>query len=270
MSNSVFSRRTIAAHSASGSSIIETLESRRLMSASPIHVSTVTPGKILAPNTGHVKVTIQNTTAVAETETATITLAPSLNGHTASGAYTSAPVTETLTIKAHGSATVTVPFTPPVTLAQGKYHTLATVNLGGTVYTATAPGTYTLTIPPIATTTPSLIGHYTGQARGAEGTGSGGTVTHAFGFIWQTTSQTTTGLTGTFTIGDQSFTGTMTGSEFNTGAVDFTLTSPDINYTIKGTVSADGSTITGKITGLLVNNLFKHVFGHFQLSRQAS
>jgi len=269
MSKSVFSRHSIAAHSANGSTMIEALESRRLLSGSLIHLSPVTPGKILAPNTGDVKVTIKNATAAAETEAVTITLAPSLNGTTASGAYSSAPVAETLTIKAHGSTTVEVPFTPPITLAQGKYHTLATVNLGGTVYTATAPGTYTLTVPPVATTTPSLIGDYTGQARGAEGAGNGGTVTHAFGFIWQTTSQTLTGLTGTFTIGDVSFTGTMTGGEYATGAVDYTLASPEINYTVKGTVSADGSTITGKITGLLVNNLFKHVFGHFQLSRQA-
>jgi hypothetical protein len=269
MSKSVFSRHIVAANSSRAFSMIETLEDRRLMSASPIHLSAVTPGKILAPNTGHVKVTIQNQTAVAETEPVTITLAPSLNGSTASGTYSSAPVSETVTIKAHGSATVVVPFTPPITLAQGKYHTLATVDLGGTSYTATGPGTYTLTVPPTPTTTPSLIGDYTGQARGAEGTSSGGTVTHAFGFIWNTTSQTTTSLTGTFTIGDVSYTGTMTGEETTTGAVDYTLASPEINYTVKGTVSADGSTITGKITGLLVNNLFKHVFGHFQLSRQA-
>lgn len=246
--------------------MIEVLEGRRLLSGSPVHLSPVTPGKILAPNTGFEKVTISNPTAAAVTEAVTITLAPSLNG--VIGAYSSPSFSGTITIKPHGSVTEKVAFTPPITLAQGKYRTVATVDLGGTIITATAPGTYALTIPPIATTTPSLLGHYAGLTRGSVGTGSGGAVTHEFGLIWQNTSQDLTGLTGTFTIGIQSFTGTMTGSEFNTGAVNFTLTSPDINYTIKGTVSADGSTIKGTITGTLVNNLFKKVFGHFTLTRQ--
>lgn len=264
MSKSVFSRRSVSTRSSAAT--IEPLESRRLLSGSPVHLSPVTPGKILAPNTGTEKVTIQNQSKVAVTEAVTITLAPSLNGTI--GAYSSPSFSSTLTIKAHGSVTVKVPFTPPVTLAQGKYRTIATVDLGGTIITATAPGTYTLTIPPIATTTPSLLGHYAGLARGSQSSGGGGTVTHEFGFIWQDTSQDLTSLTGTFTIGIQSFTGTMTGSEFNTGAVNFTLASPQINYTIKGTVSADGSTIKGTIKGTLVNNLFKKVFGHFSLTRQ--
>ena len=46
---------------------------------------------------------------------------------------------DTVTLKKHGSVTVKVPFTPPITLAQGKYHTLATVDLSGSIITATAP-----------------------------------------------------------------------------------------------------------------------------------
>ena len=56
--------------------MVEGLESRCLLSASPVHLTPVTPGKILAPNTGYERETIHNLTADTATEDFTITLAP--------------------------------------------------------------------------------------------------------------------------------------------------------------------------------------------------
>ena len=89
-------------------------------------------------------------------------------------------------------------------------------------------------------------------------------------FIWHTTDQTLTTLAGLFAVGSGQVTGTMTGSENTTGAITYTLASADINYTIKGTVSADGSTIKGTFNGKLVNNIFATLNGSFKLTRQAA
>lgn len=267
MSKSIFRKRCVAARSSRGSVFIEGLESRQLMSASPVHLSPVTPGKILAPNTGYEKVTIHNTTAAPVTEAVTITLTPYLAGtSTPAGTYSSAPFSETVTLNKHGSTMVKVPFTPPITLVQGKYRTQVAVNLAGQEYDGFAPGTYTLTIPPAATITPSLVGHYVGTLAGSAGTGEGGTITHEYGIIWQTTSQTLTSLTGTFYVGDQNTAGTMTGQESTNGTVTYTLASDLMDYTLTGKVNSAGTLITGTIHGTLVNNLFKRIDGHFKLT----
>jgi hypothetical protein len=255
--------------------MIETLEDRQLLSAAPVQLKPVTPAKILAGNTGSDVVTIRNLTAASETEAVTITLAPSLNGTTAAGAYSSPSVTETLTLKAHGSASVKVPFIPPTTLVAGKYHTLATVDFGGNTITATAPGTYTLTLPPGPTTTPSLIGHYSGlitatSSSGGGIFGGGSHTTHEATFIWQTTAQTESSLTGLFAVGSGQTTGTMTGSETTTGTFSYALASANINYTIAGKVLDGGSELTGAFKGTLVNNIFARLNGHFKLLLQSS
>ena len=269
-------RRGAIRASRSGASVFEMLEDRRLLSASPVQLKAVSPGKILAGNTGTEAVVVHNLTADPLTESVTVSLAPSLDGTTAAGAYSTPAVTETLTLAKHGSATVKVPFIPPTTLAAGKYHTLATVVLGTDTITATAPGVYTLTLPPAPTITPTLVGHYTGLIKSTTSTSTGlfGTGTNTrvkvASFIWQTTSQTLTGLTGLFAVGSQQTTGTMTGSELNTGAIDYTLASADINYTIKGKVTANGQIITGTFKGTLVDNIFSTLNGSFKLTLQPS
>jgi hypothetical protein len=247
-------------------SLVEPLESRQLLSASPVSFKPVTPAKITAGNTGVEQVVIHNPGAASETENVTITLAPSLNGSTAAGSYSSSGVSEILTIKGHGSATVKVPFVPTSPLAAGKYHTLVSVQLGTSTFSGTAPGTYTLIIPPAPTTTPSLIGRYSGLITA----NPGGGLTHQATFIWLTTGQTLTSLTGQFAVGSQQANGTMTGSESTTGAIQYHFSSSLINYTITGTVSPDGSTITGKFKGTLVNNIFKNLSGRFKITQQTS
>ena len=240
------------------------------MSASPVQLKPVTPSKILAGNTGTETVTIRNLTTASETEAVTITLAPSLDGHTAAGSYSSSPFSQSLTIKAHGSMTVKVPFMPPVPLKGGKYQTLSKVKIGTDTINATAPGVYTLILPPIPTTTPSLIGRFSGLITATSSSGGGifgggsHTVKQAT-FIWQTTAQTLTSLTGLFAVGSQQTQGTMSGSEFANGTFQYTLTSDLINYTIKGTVTANGSLLKGTFVGTLVNNIFKKLNGHFKL-----
>jgi hypothetical protein len=271
MLKSIVGQRGGVARKSHLSSMIEGLESRQLLSASPVLLKPVTPNKITAGNTGTEVVTIKNPTKASVTESVTITLAPSLNGHTAAGSYSSPSVTESLTIGAHGSAKVTVPFVPPNTLVSGKYHTLATVQIGADTFHAAAPGLYTLTVPPVPTTTPSLIGHYTGLIKITGSVGDhGATITKEAGFIWQTTSQTTTGLTGLFVVGIGQFTGTMTGSEFLNGTFSFALASPDINYTVSGKVLNNGGELTGAFHGTFINNLFKKINGNFKLTLQPS
>lgn len=276
-----------------GAVVIEGLEDRRLCSgtvagplfaigtvgiaaAPAIKLSGVSPGKILAGNTGYETVTVFNRTADSVTENVTVALAPSLDGTTAAGAYGSGGLSETVTINKHGTAKVKVPFVPTDTLAAGSYHTLATVTVGGDVLSGTAPGTYKLTLPPGPTTTPSLVGHYVGlitstssQSTGLFGTGTKTRVKQA-SFIWQTTGQTLTSLTGLFAVGAGQTTGTMPGQELTTGAIQYTLTSDNINYTIKGKVTPDGTKITGTFKGTLVNNIFATLNGTFKLIRQTS
>jgi hypothetical protein len=251
------------------SSLVESLEDRRLLSAAPFQLKPVAPTKILAGNTASETVVIHNLTASAVTEAVNITLAPSLNGSTPAGAYSTPGVSETITLKAHGSATVKVPFVPPTTLTSGKYHTLATVAIGDAAPTTLlAPGTYTLTVPPAVTTTPSLVGTYKGIIKQTIA-GSGKSYTHEAGFIWDDTAQTPGSLTGTFTVGTATDSGTMTGSENTTGAVTFTFTASDMTYTVVGKVSADGSSIIGTIKGTFVNNLWARLNGKFTLAREA-
>jgi hypothetical protein len=266
MLNAIFGKRRTSTPSSRPTALIEGLESRQFLSASPIHLSPITPHKILAPNTGYETVTIHNLTAEPVTEPVTITLTPSLDGVTAAGAYTSDPYSNTITLKKHGSEAIKVAFTPPITLVEGKYHTLVSVDLNGTTIDATAPGTYTLTIPPAPTETPSLIGRYTGLTHGSTQLGSGGIITHEYGFIWTITGQTINSLTGTFTIGDQTISGTMTGEETTTGTFTWTLASSLANYTVTGTVNSEGTQLKGIIHGTLVDNLFNRVDGHFTLT----
>jgi hypothetical protein len=275
MIKSIFGKQQKVEQSSSRLPLIEGLESRQLLSAAPplVSLSPVSPGKILAGSKpGTEVVTIRNLTAATETVPVTVTVAPSLDGSTADGTYT-ATVTETLTIKKHGSAKVKVPFVPPITLTAGKYYTLVTANVGGTAFSGVAPKTYTLTLPPLPTTTPSLIGHYVGliTATSSQSTGffGGGTSTtvHQLSFIWETNAQTLTSLSGLFAVGDQQVDdGTMQGYELTNGVLHYTLASPDINYTMDAKVSANGQTITGKFKGVLVNNLFKTIGGSFKLT----
>jgi len=263
------------------------LESRRFLSASPVsHVAPLAsaspvqlkpaaPAKILAGKTGTESVTIRNLGSSAETEDVTITLAPSLDGTTAAGAYDagSGTVTQSITLKPHGSMTIKVPFIPPTTLAAGKYHTLATVQLSGQTITATAPGTYTLTLPPGPTITPSLIGRYNGLITATSSSGGGifgggsHTVKQAT-FIWLTTAQDLTSLTGQFAVGSGQTVGSMTGGETTTGTFSYTLVSDNINYVITGKVTPDGSTLKGTFKGTLVNNIFAKLNGNFKITRQ--
>src|SRR6185312_14304661 len=190
-----------------GVTMIESLESRRLLSASalPFSLAAASPKKILAGATGNEQVTIKNLSTTAATETVTITLAPSLDGTTAAGAYSSPAVTQSVTLKPHGTAKIKVPFIPPTTLVAGKYHTLATVQIDSDTFNATAPGTYTLTLPPGPSITPSLIGHYSGLITATSSSGGGifgggsHTVKQAT-FIWFTTAQDLNGLTGQFNV----------------------------------------------------------------------
>ncbi len=281
MNKSIVGGRSVAARAPYESGMIEALESRRLLSVSPvthlapsalaaaITLKPATPAKILAGRTGFETVTIRNSSAASETQDISITLAPSLDGTTAAGSYSTPGVTETLTIKAHGSATVKVPFIPPATLAAGRYRTLAYVQVGFSTTLATAPGAYTLVLPPGSTTTPSLIGHYAGLILATSSTG-GAHGTHSAGFGWETTDQTDSTLTGLFAVGSGQAAGVMTGAELTTGVIQFTFTSDDITYTIKGKVTPDGSRISGTFKGVLLNNIFKKLNGNFRLSRQAS
>jgi hypothetical protein len=241
-----------------------------------------TPGKILAGGkAGTEVVTVHNYGTIAETETVTITLAPSLDGVNPAGSYSTPGVTETVTIKKHGSASIKVPFVPPITLIAGKYHTLATVSFNQSTTTLTAPGTYTLTLPPLPTTAPTLIGRWVGLiiATSSESTGffGGGTSTtvHEASMIWETTAQNLTSLTGLFAVGDQnaSLNGdsnnlSMQGYELTNGVIHFTLTSDNINYKMDGKVTNNGTKITGLFKGTLVNNIFKNLGGKFTLNMQ--
>ncbi len=242
---------------ARGSSMVEGLEDRRMMSASVVQLSAVKPGKVLAGTTAYETVTVHNFTADAVTEDVAVTLVPSLDGSTAAGAYPTPTTTESVTIKKHGTARLKVPFVPQATMVAGKYHTLATVTVGAdaavavAAVTAEAPGTYTLTLPPGPTTNPSLVGHYSGliysstsTSTGLFGTGTNTRVKEAT-FIWETTAQDLSTLTGLFAVGSGQTTATMTGEELTTGVVTYTLTSDDINYTLKGKVSADGRSSRG-------------------------
>src|SRR4051812_4760710 len=87
----VNSRRTTTARRSCGSPMIEGLESRRLLSASPlahladaraasvVQLKPAAPAKISAGNTGTESVTIRNLGTESETEDVTITLVPSLD-----------------------------------------------------------------------------------------------------------------------------------------------------------------------------------------------
>ena len=256
--------------------MFESLEDRRLMSAAPLTLARPTPAKILAGSTGYQTVTVRNLSATPVTETVAVHLAPSLDGTTPVGAYASPDVTQSVTLKPHASAKLKVAFVPPGTLAAGAYHTLATVTVDGAATTLAAPGTYTLKLPPGPTVTPGLVGHYSGLIYSSEtthsGTFNGGKNTRVkeASFIWQTTDQTLTALTGLFAVGSGQETATMTGGEDTTGAVTYTLTTPTINYTLKGKVTPDGSVIKGTFRGTLVNNIFANLNGTFKLTRQAS
>jgi hypothetical protein len=269
--------------------MVEGLEGRTLMSASLapfVDTSTVifgkvTPATILAPKAGSETITLKNPGTTPLTETATITLTPSLDGvNPAPVGYTSSPLTKTVTIRPHGSVPVKVSFNPPSTgLAAGKIHTLVNVAIvNGLVANVSgpAPGTYTLKLPPGPTITPSLIGTYSGLVAGSATTGGGGTLTHELGFKWVITSQTLNSLTGQFVVGTQAttFDTVMTGTEDTTGAVNYTLnftstTDPSyiIQFTIKGKILGNGARITGTSKGNLTENLFPHMTGAFKLTR---
>ena len=277
--------------------LVEGLENRQFLSASPaaylaplaakapppVVQLSGSPKKILAGSKPSTElVTIHNYGTVAETINITITLTPSVDGVTSAGSYTTPSVSETLTINKHGAAKVKVPFVVPITLAAGKYRTLGSVDFGsGNVITAVAPGSYTLTLPPLPTTTPTLVGDWVGliTATSSQSTGFFGTGTttsiHQASFIWQATSQNLTSLTGLFAVGDQNakINGvanglSMQGYELNNGVIHYTLTSDDINYTIDGKLSKNNTVITGKFKGTLVNNIFKSLGGSFRLVQQ--
>jgi hypothetical protein len=272
------SQKPVTPKPATGMPLIEGLENRQLMSAAVhplVTLSPASPGKILAGGKlGYDTVTVHNYTTAAVTESVTILLQPSLNGVTAAGSYSTPSVTDTLTIKKNGKASVKVPFLPPITLTAGKYHTLATVDVAGSSQTLTAPGTYTLTIPPQPTTTPSLIGKYSGLIVATSSTRTGlfgggtSTSTKAVTFIWQTNAQDDSSLSGTFAVGEQQEVGTMEGYELTNGVVHYTFASALINYTMDGKVSANGTVITGKWKGTLVNNLFSSLGGNFKITEQ--
>ena len=268
-------RRQSKSRSMCAPAVIEGLENRQLLSASPIILKAVTPKKITAGGSGTEVVTIHNLTAVSVSEPLVITLAPSLDGATAAGAYASSGVNETISLKKHGSLTIKVPFTTSDSLAGGVYHTLDTVTLAGATTTTTAPGTYTYIAP---TTTPSLVGEFSGliiaykstsTSTGVFGTGTNTQVSEKdLTFRWTTTSQTDDSLTGLFAVGEQQETGTMTGTELTNGMINYTFSSALINYTVSGTVTntAKGEIISGLFKGTLVNNLFSTLNGHFKIT----
>jgi len=270
--------RSVSARRSHRVAMIESLEGRQLLSSSlPVQFKPVAPGKILAGKTGTETVIISNATTETETEDVTVTLAPSLDGTTVAGTFDSQGASQSVTLKPHGKATIKVPFVPSTTNAAGKYHTLVTVVLGGNTYNGTAPGTYTLTVPPGPTITPSLIGHYSGLITATSTSGGnifgGGGSTHIkqATFIWFTNAQDLTSLSGTFAVGSQQENGvTMTGGETTTGTFTYTLTSDLINYTITGKLTPDGNTLKGKFVGTLVNNIFTKMNGNFKIVRQTS
>lgn len=244
-------------------------------SALPFSLAAASPKKILAGTTGTEQVTIKNLSTTAATETVTITLAPSLDGTTAAGTYSSPAVTQSVTLKAHGTAKIKVPFIPPITLVGGKYHTLATVQIDSDTFNAAAPGTYTLTVPPGPTTNPSLIAHYSGLIKATSTSGGGifggGSKTvKELTFIWFTTAQDDGSLTGQFNVGSGQTTGTMTGAETTTGTFTYTLASDNINYVIAGKVTPDGAILKGTFKGTLVDNIFAKVNGNFKITRVTS
>ena len=249
---------------------IEGLEGRRLLSASPVHLGAVTPAKISAGATGYETVTIRNATAAAVTESVTVSLTPSLDGTTAVGAVRvpgadrhcvdqEARVGQGEGAVRPGRAADQRQVLHPCHGGRRRHHLRR--QGAGPVHTGRTARRHDDPEPGRP-----LLRHRHGSA----GTGNGGSVTHEFGFIWQTTAQTPDSLSGTFYVGNGNATGTMTGQESTDGSVTYTLTSADINYTLKGKVTPDGSAITGTIHGTLVNNLFKRIDGKFTLTRQPS
>ncbi len=277
-----FARRCHAAANRScASAMIEGLETRRMLSAAPeaqitplaavpqIKVMPAASAKIMAGKTRHETVTIQNTAAASETEVVTITLAPSIDGTTACGSYSTPSMTRTLTIEGHSRASVRVPFVAPVTLAAGSYRTLATVQVGAETLTAAAPRMYTLTLPAVAVSTPDLVGDYAGLITGTHFS-RGNLFADTATFSWETTDQTTSGMSGLFSVGTGQSAGTMNGSELSNGRIHFTLKSDDINYVVTGKVMHNGAMIKGHFSGKLTDNIFPAIDGQFRIFRQGT
>lgn len=279
MIKSIARRFRASANCSRAMSLFEGLESRRMLSASPattpsasvpqVHLMPAASAKLLSGKTSSQTVVIRNPNAETETQKVTITLAPSLDGTTACESYSTPTVTKTLTIKGHRSAHVKVPFIAPATMAAGKYCTLATVQLGASTMTIAAPSFYTLRLAPAVTTTPNLVGYYSGIITGTNYT-RGNLMMDQATFSWDTTQQTTTCLNGVFSVGTGQTAGTMNGSELNTGKFRFTLMSDDIKYVVRGRVMNNGEMIKGSFRGKLAHNVFPWANGSFRIIRQAS
>jgi len=272
MTKAIFTGRATTARIPS---VIETLEGRQLLSSTlPVQFKPVTPAKILAGTTGNETIVVSNPTSEAETEDVTVTLSPSLDGTNVAGTFVSQGLTQSVTLNPHGKVTLKVPFVPSTSNVAGKYHTLVSVTVGSNTYTGTAPGTYTLTVPPAPTTTPSLIGHYSGLITGKSTSGGGifgggSTTVKKATFIWFTNAQDLQSLSGLFAVGSQQVNGTMTGQENTNGTFTYTLASDLINYTITGKYTPDGSTLTGTFKGTFVNNIFAKLTGKFKIIASA-
>lgn len=261
--------------------MIEGLENRQMMSATipVVTLHAVSPGKILAGNKpGYEVVTIRNPAVTAVTEEVTVSIAPSLDGVTAAGTYATTPIDETITLKKHGGLNIKIPFVPPVTLAAGKYYTLVTTDVAGTATTTVAPKMFTLTLPPLPTTTPSLIGDFSGIIESYKSTTNGvglfghttSTSIKILTFNWNTTAQDTGSLTGLFAVGAQQSTGTMVGTELTNGVISYSFTSDLIDYTLTGKITTvkGVQTLSGSIKSTLVGNLFSSLNGKFKIARQ--
>lgn len=280
MMKSMTRRSRASANCSRASSMIEGLESRQLLSASLVThpaPSTSAPlvhlmpasAKILAGKTSFQTVVIRNPGSEHVTQAVAITLAPSVDGLSACESYSTPGVTKTLTIKGHGSARVKVPFIVPATLGAGKYCTLATVRLGASTITVAAPSSYTLRVSPALTTTPNLVGYYTGVIKGTSYS-HGNLMLDEATFSWDTTQQTTSCLNGYFAVGTGGTAGTMNGSELTSGKIRFTFKSAYMNYVVSGRVMHDGGMIKGSFRGKFAENVFPWVNGSFKIVRQAS
>ncbi len=272
-------RSAVATHGASGSSVIEVLEGRQLLSATAVanlapvncvpqvEVSPAARSRVMAGKTRSEVVKIRNTSAQRLTEQVTITLAPSTDGTSACGCYSTPSVTRTLSIRAHGSASVRIPFIAPTTLATGKYQTVATVQVGATTIRAAATRSYSLVLPPAPLATSNLVGSYFGIISGSS-TSHGNVMDSQATFSWNTTEQTTDHLSGVFSVGTGLVIGTMTGQELDNSRIHFTLKSDHLKYEITGRLLPDGVTIKGTFQGTVAKTLFTGVEGTFKITRQ--
>ena len=281
---------------AKSASVIETLEDRRLLSGYPLvaiptelpsadrarplvvssgfsaKLSHPAPGKILAGNGGATVLTIKNFGADALSGSLGVTLAASSDGATSAGTLVVGSVPTTLTVRPHGTARVLVPFTVPSNLAAGHYSVLGTVTFDGTTSSVTAPGKLNVTVPPGPVTSPSLIGDYNGLIHESHTDGGffgGGTTTHLENYTVRITGQTLNSLTASVDVGGTALIpGTYTGSETSAGKFDYTFTAPGgYSLHMKGKVRANGSILTGTVTGTFPGALFSNINGNFKLAR---